>query len=214
MLPRLLIITNAAQAGDLDAAVEQCLRAGARLIQLREKQLPGDELRALAARLVPLAHQFDATLIINTHADLARDTGADGVHRPAEGPTVGEIRGVVGRPCIVGVSCHSLAEVQVAEAQGADYVTLSPIFESASKPGYGPALGLDELARVCEAVDVPVFALAGVTPERARACVDAGAYGVAVMGGVMGAQDVGEAVRAFYSPLHCTTPSVGEDARA
>lgn len=205
MLPKLYLITNAAQAAaaghTVVEVISEALDAGARLIQLREKQLSAAELHQRAAQLVPLARQHDAKLLINTDASVARDTGADGVHRPAAGPDVRAIRDTLGPDALVGVSTHSLAEAQIAEEQGADFVTLSPIFLTESKPGYGPALGLDELARVCEAVDVPVFALAGVTPERARACLRAGAYGVAVMGGVMRAEDVGEAVRAYLKSL-------------
>jgi thiamine-phosphate pyrophosphorylase len=205
MLPKLYIITNSTQAqaatGSLELTLREALEAGARLIQLREKQLSHDQLHELAERLVPLAHDHDAKLLINTHASIARAAGADGVHRPTQGPTVGELRREICRDALVGVSAHSLAEARAAEEQGADFVTLSPIFETASKPGYGPALGLDELGRVCEAIALPVFALAGVTPERVAACLEAGAYGVAVMGGVMRAREVRLAVRGYLERL-------------
>ena len=206
MLPKLYLITNQAQArkatGSLQATVRQALEAGARLIQLREKHLSHAQLLELAEQLVPLVHEYDAKILINTHESIASLTGADGVHRPSYGPTVGELRAQMGGELgdgLVGVSTHSLAEAKAAEEQGADFVTLSPIFETASKPGYGPALGVEELGRVCEAVGVPVFALAGVTPERVEACLEAGAYGVAVMGGVMRAKDVGVAVKAYLA---------------
>jgi thiamine-phosphate pyrophosphorylase len=205
VLPKLYIITNQAQArqatGSLQATVRQALEAGARLIQLREKHLTHDQLTELAEHIVPLAHEHDAKILINTYASIAHRTGADGVHRPSDGPTVGELRSELGGHGLVGVSTHSLAEAKAAEEQGADFVTLSPIFETASKPGYGPALGVEELCRVCEAVGVPVYALAGVTPENAEACLEAGAYGVAVMGGVMRARDVGVAVRAYLKAV-------------
>ncbi|MFP4601029.1 MAG: thiamine phosphate synthase [Persicimonas sp.] len=208
-LPKLQIITNLEQAteatGSLQRTVKSALEAGARLIQLREKSLPDQDLLDLANTLVPLAHEHDAKLLINTHADVARQAGADGVHRPADGPSVDELRRHldprIDSQAIVGVSTHSLAEARAAAEQGADYITLSPIFESASKPGYGPALGLDALARVCGAVDIPVYALAGVTPARVAACLEAGAYGVAVMGGVMRAKEVGVVVEEYLGIL-------------
>ena len=84
---------------------------------------------------------------------------------------------------LVGRSCHDGGEVAAAAAEGAHYATLSPVFASRSKPGYGPPLGLPALA---QPFAIPVYALGGVdTPERAYACVDAGAAGVAVMGAVM-----------------------------
>lgn len=205
MLPRLLIITNANQAqggcGSLETAVEASLEAGARLIQLREKQLPDNDLRRLAARLLSLAHEYGARLLINGRAELAAELGADGLHRPADGAPLDELREVVGDEEIIGVSTHTLAEAEDAARQGADYVTLSPIFRTPSKPGYGPPLGLSQLEKVCRAVDLPVFALAGVTPERVEACREAGAHGAAVMGGVMRAEDPGEAVRTYLAEL-------------
>jgi thiamine-phosphate pyrophosphorylase len=190
-----------------------CFDAGARLVQLREKHLSHREISVLAEHLVPLAHDHGAKILINTYADIAHKTGADGVHLPTdrvqpdlEGLPPKGRRAIIGGSAfsaghMIGVSAHSLAEAKAAEQSGADFVTLSPIFETASKPGYGPALGLDELARVCDAVDIPVYALAGITPERVEACLDAGAYGVAVMGGVMRAEDVGGAVGAYLEAL-------------
>jgi thiamine-phosphate pyrophosphorylase len=203
MLPTFHLITNREQAteavGSLELAVRAALEAGCRFIQLRDKTLPRRELGALAADLVALAHQSGATILINTHIDLARQTGADGLHRPADGPSLAEIRSLLGAEAIIGVSTHSLAEAEHAQDEGADYITLSPIFETPSKPGYGPSLGLAELGRVCEAVDIPVYALAGVTPERVKPCLEAGAHGVAVMGGVMRATKPDEAVRDYLN---------------
>ena len=95
-----------------------------------------------------------------------------------------------GRPGVVGRSCHDLDELRRAAAEGVDYVTFSPVWVTASKPGYGPAVGLGGLERACATVpDLPVYALGGVTPSRVAACREAGAAGVAVMGAVMRAPD-------------------------
>jgi thiamine-phosphate pyrophosphorylase len=96
---------------------------------------------------------------------------------------------------VVGRSCHSAAELAAAAAEGCDYATLSPIFPSASKPGYGPALGVDALRDA----PLPVYALGGVDPTNARTCVEAGAVGVAVMGYVMRAADPALAVQELLS---------------
>jgi thiamine-phosphate pyrophosphorylase len=198
MLPRLYIITNQGQArqatGSLETTLRKALKAGARLIQLREKHLTHDQLQTLAEHLMPMVREHDARLLINTHASVARSSGADGVHRPADGPKTDNF-------ALIGASAHSLAEAQDAEAHGADFITLSPIYESASKPGYGPPLGLDELSRVCQEIAIPVFALAGITPQRVEECMEAGAYGVAVMGGVMRAEDVELTVRAYLDAV-------------
>jgi thiamine-phosphate diphosphorylase len=95
----------------------------------------------------------------------------------------------------VGRSCHDPREVVAAAAEGADYLTVSPVFLTPSKPGYGPALGLAGLRRLVALTDVPVYALGGVDALGAAACLEAGAAGVAVMGAVMRAEDPAEVVR-------------------
>jgi thiamine-phosphate pyrophosphorylase len=181
--------------------VESILKAGARMLQLRAKSLDPDAFLRLAEQIVPLAHRHGARILINTSAEICRKTGADGVHRPTDGPPVAELRRAADsrspEDILVGVSTHSLDEALAAQAQGADFVTLSPIFETASKPGYGPALGLGELRRVCEALDIPVYALAGITPERVGGCLEAGAFGVAAMGGIINAEAPSDAVRRY-----------------
>ena len=89
---------------------------------------------------------------------------------------------------LIGCSAHDARELEAAA--GADYATLSPIFPSASKPGYGPALGVSRFAAVVAAARLPVIALGGVDATNVASCIDAGAAGVAVMGGVMSATDV------------------------
>jgi thiamine-phosphate pyrophosphorylase len=114
-----------------------------------------------------------------------------------------------------GRSCHSVDDVARAAADGAGYVTLSPVFASASKPGYGPPLGADALTRAAsavgdgssEAASVPsIYALGGITPENTSGCVVAGATGVAVMGGVMAAPDPDAAVAAYLAELAVSVP--------
>ncbi|GJE54134.1 thiamine phosphate synthase [Methylobacterium thuringiense] len=105
---------------------------------------------------------------------------------------------------VVGVSAHSLGDVRRAREAGADYATLSPIFTTASKPGYGPALGLDGLHEAA-AIGLPVVALGGIAPEHAVACREAGAAGIAVMGGIMRAADPAAATRRYLQALHPLT---------
>ncbi|MGH3746690.1 MAG: thiamine phosphate synthase, partial [Micromonosporaceae bacterium] len=104
-------------------------------------------------------------------------------------------------PAIVGRSCHDAAEVDSAVTEGLDYVTVSPVFATASKPGYGPALGVDALRAVCHRFPMPVYALGGVTAANAGDCVAAGSAGVAVMGGVMRAEDPATATAELLAAL-------------
>ncbi len=104
---------------------------------------------------------------------------------------------------LTGLSAHSLGDVRAATAAGLSYVTLSPIFPTASKPSYGPAIGLDGLREAAE-IGLPVVALGGVTPENAGACREAGAAGVAVMGGIMRARDPAAVTRGLLAALKAT----------
>ncbi len=202
---RLLVVTDRHQAAmPLDEIVAQAVAAGARWVWLRDRDLPAAEWRALAVRLLVLARAGAARLSIGGDVALAAEIGADGVHLSA-GSSIAEARARLGAGALIGGSAHGDAEVAAAAATGADYATLSPIFASASKPGYGPALGTTGLARAATH-GLPVLALAGVTAERADECLRAGAAGIAVMGELMRAatrpDGVRDVVRRYLAALH------------
>jgi thiamine-phosphate pyrophosphorylase len=166
---------------------------GCRWFSLREKDLPAEERRALLAELVQLGRHYRATVMAHDDIGAVIATGAAGVHLPAgDDPAAARKRLPQG---LIGVSAHSATEAAAQLQAGADYVTLSPIFLTDSKPGYGPALGLDALAAAAAAAPGPIIALAGITPDNASACLAAGAHGVAVMGEVMRSPNPEETVR-------------------
>jgi thiamine-phosphate pyrophosphorylase len=139
--------------------------------------------------------------VINSDVECARNVGADGVHVSAE-TALDALRSDLPTDALVGVSAHDAAELRAAEVEGADYATLSPIFPSASKPGYGPALGLATFERLVKATSIPVLALGGVGRHNARDCMKAGAAGVAVMGAVMASQWPGESTQHIVETLN------------
>jgi thiamine-phosphate pyrophosphorylase len=149
--------------------------------------LPAEDRRALLGDLVALGRRFGA--VVTAHDDIAAvaAAGADGVHLPSEGSPVATRARLLG--ALIGASAHSADEAAALLRAGADYVTASPVFVTASKPGYGPALGLNGLAHIVGQTPGPVLALGGVTAENAAACLIAGARGIAVMGEVMRAAD-------------------------
>ncbi len=199
-LPPLLVISDRSRAGDVVGTAIAAFRGGCRFFMLREKDLSTAELTEIGARLFAASRPFGAIIVINSDVDAALAVGVEGVHLP-QGSPVAAARGRLGGDRLIGASAHSLEEAAAAAAAGADYVTLSPIFTTASKPGYGPALGMEGLGQVAGAVSVPVFALAGIGPENAAGCIAAGAAGIAVMGGVMAAPDPQEAVRDILAVL-------------
>lgn len=175
------------------------LTGGCRWILVREKDLDTGELSRLVIDIVRLAEPHDALVSVSGDAAIAREAGANGVHLPqaATGAAaVAEARKRLGPDAVIGVSAHSIAEAEAAARDGADYVTFSPIFLTASKPGYGPALGLDGLADAVARVSLPVIALAGLDATNAAACRAAGAAGIAVMGSIMRANDPAGAMTA------------------
>jgi len=176
------------------------LAAGCRWILLRDKDLPAANRIALLRRLIDLGEAQGATVMVSADVTAAAEAGAAGVHLPAGGdPRIA--RRVLGPHALIGVSAHSLAEAQRAAEQGADYATLSPIFASASKPGYGPALGLGSLRAAQAQLTLPVIALGGIGVATARPCLKAGAAGIAVMGEIMRAPDAELAMRSLLATL-------------
>jgi thiamine-phosphate pyrophosphorylase len=111
-----------------------------------------------------------------------------------------QARQVLGPSALVGMSAHGMADVANARVAGADYVTLSPIYETTSKPGYGPALGI-EAVRLAAKTNIPLVGLGGISADNAGAVRDAGAAGVAIMGSAMRARNAAEVVRVLLSRL-------------
>jgi thiamine-phosphate pyrophosphorylase len=184
---RLLVVTERKlSARPVLDTVEAAMQGGAAWFWLRDRDLSEGDREQLAKTLMR-AVQGQAVLTIGADVQLALRVGAHGVHLPASAD-VGAARACLGPKAFIGVSAHCERDVHAAMSAGADYATLSPVFPSASKPGYGPALGVDAIARA-GACGLPILALGGVTKANVAGCLDAGASGVAVMGGISGAPD-------------------------
>ncbi len=199
---RLLLITDRRVTEDLVATVTAALTfapAGAVAVMLREKDLPGRALLALARRLRAVTAATGAALLVNDRVDVALEAGADGVHLPAAGIPVAEARRRLGPERLVGVSTHGAAEVAAAAAAGADYATFGPVFDTPSKRRYGPPPGLEALAAAARE-PLPLYGLGGVDPGNADAVRAAGAAGVACIRAVLAAADPAAAVAALLHP--------------
>lgn len=186
--PPLLVITDRHQTREpLETVVEAAFAGGCRWLSLREKDLTAPSREALLRRVVAIGRRFGATVMVHDDIEAAIVAQAGGVHLPSGIPPAAARRRL-GPQVLIGCSTHNAREL--AAVAGADYATLSPVFPSASKPGYGPALGVARLAAASAAARLPVIALGGVDATNIVSCIDAGAAGVAVMGGVMAATDV------------------------
>jgi thiamine-phosphate pyrophosphorylase len=199
-VPPLLVISDRRQARRLlEEVAEAIFAGGCRWLSLREKDLPAAERRTLLSALVVIGRRWDATVTVHEDLDAAAMAGAGGVHLPSAGdPEAARARLPNG---LIGASAHSAEEATALLGSGADYVTISPIFITASKPGYGPAIGLGGLADIVRQVPGPVIALGGITAANAPLCLSAGASGVAVMGEVMRATDPQATVEAMLAAI-------------
>ncbi|MFQ5480207.1 MAG: thiamine phosphate synthase [Thermodesulfobacteriota bacterium] len=185
---RLMLITDSELFPDKESFLEgskKALTGGVDTIQLREKTLSARELLCLAHELRKLTHKFRAKLIINERSDIAKLAEADGVHLPAAAFSAHDARALLGEKALIGVSAHSLGDALSAEAGGADYVTLSPIYHTPSKAAYGEPIGLGPLAETTAELKIPVYALGGINKKRVKEVLHAGAAGVALISAIL-----------------------------
>ncbi|ACF14495.1 Thiamine-phosphate diphosphorylase [Chloroherpeton thalassium ATCC 35110] len=200
-LPRLMLITNQARANaPLQEIVEKAATAGGCMVQLREKALSGKNLFELAKELRKITEPHDTPLLINERLDIALAAHADGLHLPETGLSIETTRKFMPNG-LIGKSVHSLQGAWDAEIAGADYVLFGHIFPTASKPNDAKPRGLAELESLCQAVQIPVFAVGGITPERTKACLNAGAYGVAAIGALMQIEHLESTLQSFHQVL-------------
>jgi thiamine-phosphate pyrophosphorylase len=193
--PPLLTITDRRlSARPLPEQLLGVLSGGCRWIMVREKDLGEAALETLVRDLRGDLKAAGLAMMVNGAPALAARCGLTGVHLP-QGRSVSEARRILGEGALIGVSVHDESELRVAERDGADYVTLSPVFTSTSKGDYKPPLGLRRFGAAVAGTDLPVLALGGVTAARAGDCRRAGAAGLAVLGPIMTAQDPGHKTR-------------------
>ena len=185
----------------LHDTVHGILDVGVSAVQLREKDLSDAEYIKLAEPLCRLCHTYSAQLFINSRIEIAVDIGADGLHLPGDSASVEKVIEETNRRFIIGSSVHTLTEAKQRETEGADFITYSPIYPTLSKPDYGPAVGVEGLRNVAEGINIPVFALGGITPERVSECLNAGAHGVAVMSGVMSPENGAQQAKVYLQQL-------------
>ncbi len=173
------------------------LEGGADAIQIRDKSSTAYNLGLVTAEIQPLARKFAAALLVNDRVDVALIVGADGAHVGQHDLPAREARRILPRPRLVGVSACTREEAVRAARDGADYVGVGPVFATATKPDSGEPLGLERLAGIALAVDIPVVAIGGITIDNVAQVFQAGAAGAAVVSAVVSAEDITAAARAL-----------------
>jgi thiamine-phosphate pyrophosphorylase len=172
--------------GDL-ATAQVAVEGGATVIQLRLKGASTEQVVAVGAPFRDLR----ATFVVNDDVQAAIALGADGVHLGRDDPGA---ESAIAAGLMLGTSAASVEEATAGAALGAAYIGAGPVWDTPTKPDAGPAIGLEGLAEICEAVSVPVIAIGGVNAGNARDCIDAGAFGVAVVRAATDARAVSEAL--------------------
>lgn len=179
---------------------QACLRGGARLLQVRHKTAAGAVFLSLAERIVALARAHGAAVIINDRPDIARLCGADGVHVGQDDLPVDDVRRIVGPDAIVGLSTHDERQIDAALEGSASYIAVGPIFATATQTAAGSGRG-PGLVRYAAGRGKPVVAIGGITVDRVRAVVEAGASAIAVVSDLLSRGDPEARTRRFLEAL-------------
>lgn len=178
------------------------IAGGADTIQFRQKT--GDIRHILheARRAAGVCQTAGVPLLIDDHLDVALAVDAAGVHLGQTDFPIADARRVLGAAALLGATATTVDQALRAEDEGADYIGFGPVFTTRSKTNPASVKGLDGLYAVCQAVSMPVVAIAGITPERTRLVLDAGAHGVAVMTAITTAADPEAATRLFRTVIN------------
>ncbi len=182
-------------------ALEAALKAGVKVIQLREKALPPRKLLDMASWLAELTKECGAKLFINDRVDIALAAGAYGVHLGQKSITASAVRKISGNKLLIGVSTHDIDEALAAEKDGADFITIGPIYRTPSKLRYGNPIGIETLRRVKSKVSIPVIAIGGIKLDKVKEVTETGADGVALISAILTAENIRETTEEFMRLL-------------
>lgn len=166
--------------------VRRALEGGVTTVHLREKDLDSRNMFFLASEMRNMTREFNANLIINDRIDIALAVGADGVHMGKNSMPMTEARRLVGRNKLIGFSAHNMQEAVGAEENGANYITLSPIFQS---PNKGKPIGPEAVPVVKDVLRIPVIALGGINEDNIASVLEHRADGIAVVSAIMASED-------------------------
>lgn len=184
----------------LAEVVETLLKAGVTCVQLREKEAEDALILQEARELKALCHRYGVPFLVNDRPDLAQAVGADGVHVGQEDTGLTEARNLLGPNALLGGSAHTVEEALAAQAAGADYLGCGAVFGSGTKHNVSQ-MPLETLTAICQAVDIPVVAIGGVSLDSLPLLAGTGIAGVAVISGLFAAEDKTEAAQAFLRQL-------------
>lgn len=209
-LPPLYLLSDVGRSGqqEFSRRLTRALKAGARLIQLREPQMHRAEFVACARQLAARCHDVGARLLVNADPDRVSDCGADGVHLNSRRLMDSSER-PLSKECWVAASCHNKQELQKAQQLGVDFVVLGPVLPTASHPAVS-AMGWERFGTLCASTTLPIYAIGGLHPDHVTAAGRAGARGLAMIRGIWDRDDIESAVRGLARmPRFATERQIG-----
>jgi thiamine-phosphate pyrophosphorylase len=177
--------------------VESAVGAGVKIIQYREKDLNTREMTDEAKKIGQLCRKNDVLFIINDRVDIALAVDADGVQLGNEDMPYQDARRLLGDKKIIGLTVHDVGEAIEAERIGADYIGISPIFETNTKPDAGTPSGVDLIKYIKKTVKIPFVAIGGINQDNVKSVLEAGARSIAVISAIVTKDDVRKECKKF-----------------
>ena len=192
----LYAVTDRTRVGNqtLYQQVEAALKGGVTCVQLREKKPEATVFLQEAEEICALCRQYNVPFIVNDHVDIALACGADGIHVGQSDMAAGDVRRRIGKEMLLGVSVHTVEEARRAVQEGADYLGLGAVFPTSTKSDVDQ-MSSEILQAICNAVDLPVVAIGGITPDNLLKLSGSGVDGVALVSAIFAAKDIEETCR-------------------
>ena len=211
--PSLCLVTNGTVAAKRGSTVEKtvllAVAGGATLVQIREKEMDRKKLADLVARVKPFTLAAGVPLIVNDSVETALKVGADGAHVGQSDLAASVARKWLGSKMILGVSVYTVEEALRAQAVGADYLGVGPVFATKTKTDAQPPMGMERLGIIAQAVSIPVIAIGGVVHSNAAAIVRTGIDGVAVISAIIDQPDPAQATQILAGIVRSAKAGIG-----
>lgn len=196
----LYAITDRTWLGEetLYSQVKKALEGGATIIQLREKNLDYDSFLKEAIDIKELCHEYGVKFIVNDNIKVAIECDADGVHVGQDDMDVTEVRKLIGKDKIIGLSAQTVEQAKLAQEQGADYLGVGAVFITSTKKD-AKNVTFEELKEICDSVDIPVVAIGGISKDNAIELKGTGIDGISVISAIFAQKDIKKAAEELKS---------------
>ncbi|WBW99689.1 thiamine phosphate synthase [Oceanirhabdus sp. W0125-5] len=196
----LYLVTDEDIIGDRDfyKTIEEVIKVGVSIVQLREKKLSSRDFYEKAIKLKELCEKYKVPLIINDRVDIAIAADAHGIHIGQSDLPLSIVRRMVGEEKIVGVSVRTVEQAIAAQEGGADYIGVGAMYTTSTKTDT-VSVSIEQLRRIKEAVSIPIVAIGGINKDNGKVLMDTGINGLAVVSAILGKENVGEATRGLVN---------------